>query len=78
MFRISEAIYSYSLHNVYIAEKYYLHGNFNYYSLLFLIGGLMMLDHPDEGNWPGLEERNFFKMKGNTSTKIKEDEFGNS
>jgi len=44
MFKISEAIYSYSLRNVYIAEMDYLCESFNYCSLLFLIGGLMMLD----------------------------------
>lgn len=42
--KIPEAIYSYSLRNVYIAEIYYLCGSFSYCSLLFLIGRLMMLD----------------------------------
>lgn len=59
MFKISEPIYSYSLHNVYTAEMYYLHGSFNYSAILdwwFNDAG----SNPDEGNWSGLEERSSF------------------
>lgn len=40
---------------------------FNYCCLLFLIGGLMMVDQTLTGNWPGLEKRDFMTWK--TSTK---------
>lgn len=44
---------------------------FNYCSLLFLIGGLMMLHQTLTGNWPGLEERDFMTWKTIPAQKMR-------
>lgn len=45
---------------------------FNYCSLLFLVGGLMMLDQTLKGNWPGLEEKDFMTWKTMPAQKMRE------
>lgn len=44
---------------------------FNYCSLLFLIGGIMMLDQTPKGNWPGLEKRDFMTWKTIPAQKMR-------